>query len=65
MIAQPLVLQLIQANNEQSEWVCKFQLCACKNWLGGYWWSSQTHLSTYRNLGQFVVSSHWVWRTRT
>ena len=28
-------LQLIQANNEQSEWVCKFQLCACKNLLGG------------------------------
>ena len=51
-------LQLIQANNEQSEWVFKFQLCACKNWLGGYGWSSKTHLSTYRNLGQLVVSSH-------
>ena len=61
----PEALLLIQANNEQSEWVCKFQVCDCKNRFVLYWCSVQAHLCTYRNQGQFVVSSHRVWRTRT
>ena len=57
-------LQLIQANNEQSKWVCKFQLCACKNRFFLYWCSPQAQVCTYRFLGQFVVSSLRVWITR-